>query len=149
MLRALLKGGDVFRDLSKIWIHVVTFHLAGCWMLIRLAWTLHANFSTKFFHTSHAYRHHWLPQFYTTFCGLFAGGHLLAPFLHFSAELDEIWFGDQRCKFNIPIILLSEIYWIKGDLTIAVLLTTTKTQWNNYKSQLWLAFGLNLVWLQI
>ena len=35
-----------------------------------LCWMLHTYFSTTFFHTCHAYRHHWLLPFYTTFTDL-------------------------------------------------------------------------------
>ena len=34
---------------------------------------------------------------------------------HFSSDQDEIWCVDKQFKLNIPRLLLSKIYWNKGD----------------------------------
>ena len=98
-----------------IWVHTdlhYQLYSAG-WPLsihssICLAWqkhclTLHTNFSTQFFHTWHAYRHHLLLPFYTTFSDLDTGGggggtrsaQSQTCWLHFltysSTDWDEIW----------------------------------------------------------
>ena len=70
------------------------------------------------FHTCHAYRHHWVLQFYTTFGDLdFGWGHKISTkqnswlrFLaHFSIGQDEIKCGVEAIKVEHPDTILIEI----------------------------------------
>ena len=82
------------------------------------------NLSTKFVHTCHAYRHHWLLQFCTTFTVLdLACGHKwvtaqskpswLHFLAHFSIDQDGIGYGVEAIQAEHPRLVLGEIYWNK------------------------------------
>ena len=100
-------------------------------------WTLHANFSTKFFHTCHAYRHHWPEPFYTTFSDLNLGVRVTRSaqsktsclhFLpHFSTEWDEIWYGYETIQAEHPNNSRREILRINGNNYCFLLHQKSKT----------------------
>ena len=88
-----------------------------------LTWTLHVNCSTTFFHTCHAYRHHWLLPFCTTVTDLDLAWELQDQrkvkrtdfiFLH-TFHLIKIRFNVMKqLKLNILRLLLSGICWNEG-----------------------------------
>ena len=109
----------------------------SCWLAVRqsvrLTWQkllmldITHKLSYQFFHTWHACRHLWLMPFCTTFIG---GNLVLAfrlqgqckarplgliSFTHFSTDQDEIWCVLKQLKQDIPALVLSEIYWNKGN----------------------------------
>ena len=99
--------------MSNVWIYV----MSGVCPSVRLVqqklshWKLLVNFSTNFFHTCDAYRHHWLTPFYTSLLTLTLPGvrkvstqqNLLASFLaHLSTDWDEISYGNEAFLVEHP-----------------------------------------------
>ena len=88
-------------------------------------WCLCTSISTSVFHTCCAYGYHWLLPYYATFSDLDLTG------ITRSAQSKSCWFIFPTCflqlmrmkfsvvlkqfKLDICILLLSEIYWIKGN----------------------------------
>ena len=87
--------------------------------------TLQPNCSTKFICTCHAYRHHWLPPFHTTFtdldltwgsqsqCEAKAIGFIFShTFYLIEIKFDVMM---KQSKLNILTLLFSKICWNKGN----------------------------------
>ena len=65
-----------------------------CPVVKTLRWTLHANCSTKLFHTWHVYRHYWLLPFNTTF-----------------TDLDLAWGSQDQCLASFSCTLFIWSGW--------------------------------------
>ena len=112
---------DFFIHVNSTWIFISCVCLAG-WLArcppFHLAWTLHANFSTKALHTCHTYSHLWLLPFCATFSHTELGWELqglnVAKPVHFTFshtfKLIRMQYNIalKQFKLNILILILSE-----------------------------------------
>ena len=114
-----------FIHVSNVWICVIScVHTASQMSSLAkiLFWTLHANSSTKLWHTYNVYRNHWLVVLYTTLTVAVShnDGMKQKPagfiFSH-TSQLNrmKVEVVLMQVKLNILILLLSEICWNKGN----------------------------------